>query len=225
MSNFIQFDVITLFPESIEPYFQSSMLLAAQKKKLIEIKTHNLRKWGLGFHKKVDDRPYGGGPGMVFRIEPIIKALRALKLKIKNKKLKIILFSPGGKKFTAKHAREYAKKYRRIVLIADHYEGFDARLPTIIKAVTGTIPEVLSVGDYVLTGGEIPAMAVVDAISRHIPGVLSTSESLEEKRLGVGMPAYTRPEVFEYKNKRYRVPPVLLSGNHAKIQEWKKRHT
>ncbi len=219
----IHFDVITIFPQAVEPYFKSSMLFAAEKKRLVEIRVHDLRKWGIGQHKKVDDRPYGGGPGMVFAIEPIVKALTALKPKNKNQKTKIILFSPRGKKFDAPRAREYAKKYERIVLIADHYEGFDARLPKIINAIFRTAPDILSIGDYVLTGGEIPAMAVVDAVARHIPGALGKKESLEEMRYGVGTPSYTRPEIFKYKKQKYRVPKVLLSGNNKKIDEWRKK--
>ena len=178
-------------------------------------------------HKTVDDRPYGGGPGMVFKLEPLAKAITSLKLKTKSKKTKIILFSASGKQFSSKIASEFAKKYDRIIMIAGHYEGIDERIKKVIQ-VLGFKFEEISIGPYVLTGGELPAMVITDAVIRHIPGVLGKAESLEEKRYGVGVPVYTRPEIFKWPpprrgkhGKKYSVPNVLLSGDHKKIAAWR----
>ncbi len=206
------FHIITIFPEAIRFYFETSILGRGQKKKLIKIKFYNPRDYTTDKHHKVDDKPFGGGPGMVFKIEPLAKTISSIK-KIKNK---IILLSPTGKQFNQKTAREWAKKYKNIILISGHYEGIDARIKKIFKT------EELSVGPYILSGGELAAAIIIDAVSRHIPGVLGKEESLEEKR-GIGIPAYTRPEVFIWKGKKYRVPKVLLSGHHQKIEEWRKK--
>jgi tRNA (guanine37-N1)-methyltransferase len=235
----VRFDIITIFPNIFDSYLNESILKRAQKRKLIRIKIHNLRdfvpKRGLtrterGITRKnnylrVDDRPYGGGPGMVMRIEPLIRAVQSLKSKIKNKKskTKVILFSPAGKQFDNKTAVDLAKKYDNLILICGRYEGIDARAEKVIKNLKLKI-ENLSIGPYVLTGGELPAMVLVDAVSRRISGVLGKKESLEEKRFGVGLPVYTRPEIFVHKGKKYRVPKILLSGNHKKIEEWRRRH-
>lgn len=174
---------------------------------------------------------------MVLQIEPLARAIDSI-LKDKSKKTphqnkfdtgqvkdnpKIILFTAGGKQFASKMAREWVKKYDRIIMIAGHYEGIDARVINVIRNWKLEIVE-LSVGPYVLTGGEIPAMIVVDAVSRHIKGVLGKHESLEEKRHGIGVPTYTRPEEFRWRGKIYHVPKVLLTGNHKKIEEWRKRN-
>lgn len=160
---------------------------------------------------------------MVIKLEPLIRAISSLKLKSKNERVKIILFSAAGKIFNAKMARDFAKKYDRIIMISGHYEGVDARVIKVIRNWKLEIME-LSIGPYVLTGGELPAMIVVDAVSRHIKGVLGKEESLEEKRHGIGLPVYTRPEIFEYKGKKYYVPKILLSGHHAKIESWLSKH-
>lgn len=176
-------------------------------------------------HKKVDDRPYGGGPGMVLKIEPLARALGSIlksKVKSRKSKVKIVLFSAAGNQFDAKMARDFAKKYNRIIMIAGHYEGVDERIRKVIQA-SGFMLQEVSVGPYVLTGGELPAMVVVDAVSRHIPGVLGKAESLEEKRHGVGVPVYTRPEAFQFRGKSYTIPKVLLTGNHKKIEEWRRK--
>lgn len=207
------FHLITIFPEVLKEYLNSSILGRAQKSKKIKIKFYNLRDYTKDKHKTVDDRPFGGGPGMVMMVYPIAKVLD----KIKAEKSKVILMSPTGKQFTQKMAKDWAKKYKNIVIISGHYEGIDARVKKIFKA------EEISVGPYVLTGGELPSGIIVDAVSRHISGVLGKEESLEEER-GIGIPAYTRPEVFEYKNKKYKVPKVLMSGHHKKIDEWRKKH-
>jgi len=202
--------------------------MRAQKLGKIKINIINLRDFTEDRHKTVDDTPYGGGPGMVFKLEPFVKAITSLKLK--KEKVKIILFSVSGKQFNSKMAAEWSKKYDHFIFICGHYEGIDERIKNIIKNLKLKI-ENLSIGPYVLTGGELPAMVVIDAVSRHIPGVLGKYESLEEKRFGAGVPVYTRPEVFVYpsskqnkKNKKYAVPKVLLSGNHKKIEEWRKKH-
>lgn len=218
----MRFDILTIFPEAFESYLNASMIKRARAKRLVDIRVHDLRKFIRDKYKKVDDRPYGGGPGMVLKAEPIIQAISSLKLKIKSEKLKVILFSAAGKQFDAKTASDFAKKYDCIIMIAGHYEGVDERIKKLIHDLGFKIRE-LSIGPYVLTGGELPAMVVVDAVSRHISGFLGKAESLEEKRYGVGVPVYTRPEVFTYRNKTYRVPRVLLSGDHKKIEAWRRR--
>jgi len=158
---------------------------------------------------------------MVVKLEPLIRAISSLKLKVKNEKVKVILFSASGKQFNAKMASDWAKKYNRIVMIAGHYEGVDERIKKVVSDLGFRISD-LSIGPYVLTGGELPALVVVDAVSRHIPGFLGKEESLEEKRHGVGVPVYTRPEIFRWKGKTYLVPEVLLSGDHKKIEGWRR---
>ncbi|MEK9184061.1 MAG: tRNA (guanosine(37)-N1)-methyltransferase TrmD, partial [Patescibacteria group bacterium] len=215
----MNFHIITIFPEAIANYFNSSILGLAQKKKLIKINFYNPRGYAKDKHKKVDDKPFGGGPGMVLKIEPIAQAILKIKSKILNlKKNKIILLSPVGRQFTQKMARDWAKKYKNIILLSGRYEGIDERVKKIFKA------EEISIGPYILTGGELPAAIIIDAVSRHIPDVLGKAESLEESR-GVGFPVYTKPEVFKYNGKKYKVPKILLSGHHQKIQEWKKKHS
>jgi len=217
----MQFDIITIFPKIFNYYLNESIIKRAQKNKKININIINLRDFTNDKHKTVDEKPYGGGPGMVFKIESLVKAISSLKLK--SKKTKIILFSASGKQFDSKMAGNFAKKYDHIVMIAGHYEGVDERIKKVIRNLKLEISE-LSIGPYVLTGGELPAMIVVDAVSRHILGVLGKDESLEEKRYGVGVPMYTRPEVFKFKNKKYSVPKILLSGDHKEIEKWRKKH-
>lgn len=234
----MQFDIITIFPDIFTSYLNESIIKRAQKSGKIKINVVNLRDFANDKHKKVDDKPYGGGAGMVFKVEPLIKSLNKIspdkgRKKEGFKKTLVILFSASGKQFDSKMAGDFAKKYNRVIMIAGHYEGIDERIKKVIENCklsrragsrqAGKIIE-LSVGPYVLTGGELPAMVVVDAISRHISGVLGKEESLEEKRYGVGVPTYTRPEVFTYRNKKYPVPKILLSGNHKKIDEWRKKH-
>ncbi len=220
------FHIITLFPEVFDAYFKKSIIGKAIKERRIKVKLYDLREFSRDErHRKVDDKPYGGGPGMVLAIEPIVRAIRKA---IRGKKnFKIILLSASGEQFNNKMAESFMK-YKHIVLIAGRYEGVDERIKKIFstnmwKTSGGRIEEI-SIGPYVLTGGEIPAMVVVDAVSRQIKGVLGKEESLEEKRYGVGVPVYTRPEIFKYKGKEYKVPKVLLSGDHKKIDEWRKGH-
>lgn len=207
------FHMITIFPESIKSYFESSILKRAQKNKKIKIKFYNPRDYATNKHKTVDEKQFGGGPGMVMKVEPIIKATKS----VPKAKSKFVITSAVGKQFNQKMAREWAKKYKNIVLISGHYEGIDERVKKILKA------QEISVGPYVLTGGELPAAIIVDSISRQIPGVLGKKESLEENR-GFGIPVYTRPEIFIYKGKKYKAPKILLSGHHRKIEEWREKN-
>lgn len=221
----MKFYVITLFPEVCKAYTDASILGRAQKKekgkgakhvgKKIEVKYYNPRNFSKNKHKKVDDRPYGGGPGMVMQAEPILRAWeKAVGKKKDQKKIKTLIMSPRGKKFDTKMAQTFAGKYDHLVLISGRYEGIDARVQKILKA------EEVSVGDYVLTGGELPALSIIDSVSRQIPGVLGTYESLEDERVSSGI-MYTRPEILEYKKKKYKVPAVLTQGNHAEIERYK----
>ena len=223
----MSFHIITIFPKSLKEYFNSSILGRALKNKKIEINLHNLRDYTQDKHKKTDDKPYGGGPGMILKLEPIVKAISKIKSKISNlladktglENSKIILFSPSGKQFTQKMAKNWTKKYNNLILICGRYEGVDARVKKILRA------EEISVGPYILTGGELPAAVIVDAVARHIPSVLGKEESLEEEREISGFPVYTKPEVFEYQGKKYSVPKILLSGHHKKIKNWRKKHS
>ncbi len=212
------FYVITLFPELVESYLSHSIVKRGMEKKLFAAHAVNPRDFTTDKHHKADDRPYGGGPGMVLKPEPILRAVESvLKPKASSKKLKakILIMSPRGTQFTNGYAKKLVKKYSDIVLVAGHYEGIDARVKKILKA------EEVSVGPYTVTGGEMPALMIVDACVRHIEGVLGTFESLEESRVASGE-VYTRPEELIWKKKKYAVPKILKSGHHAKINEWRK---
>lgn len=210
----IKFDVITIFPEIFKSYLGESLIARAQAKKFIKINVHNLRKWAKGPHKQVDDRPFGGGLGMVMQVEPIYKAVKKIN---KNKKAKIILFTPRGQKFTQKIATKLAK-LDQIIFICGRYEGVDERVAKKIADME------ISIGDYDLMGGELPAMILIESISRLVPGVLGKPQLLKERVSKSGgfleYVQYTRPENF----KGWKVPKVLLGGNHKKIEEWKKAH-
>lgn len=222
----MQFHIITLFPEVCAAYTDASVLGRAQKTekgkgakvrgKKIEVKYYNPRDFTKDKHKKVDERPYGGGPGMVMQAEPILKAWeKAVGKKKDQTKVKTLIMSPRGRVFTQTLAKEYAKKYDHLVLISGRYEGIDARVKEILNA------EEISVGDYILTGGELPALTIIDATARQIEGVLGTFESLEDDRATSGE-TYTRPEILKYKKKNYEVPKVLVEGNHKAIEKWRK---
>jgi len=224
----LQFDVITIFPEIFDSYLKESFIKRAQQKKLIKINIHNLRRWTKDRHKTVDDRPFGGGLGMVLKIEPIYRAVQSLKSKIKNQKSKIILFTPRGKKFNQKTAYQLSK-LNQIIMICGRYEGVDERVAKYIA------DEQISIGDYDLMGGELPSLVVIETVSRLIPGVLGKPQLLKEritKEKGfIEYPQYTRPPRFYPKGKFrrarpkvWKVPEVLLSGNHKKIAEWRKKH-
>ena len=223
----MNFHIITIFPESLRGCFNFSVLGRAQKDKKIKINLYNLRDFTQDKHKKTDDKPYGGGPGMVLKIEPIAKAIGSIfKSKVKSQKSKVIVFSPSGKKFTQKMAKNWAQKYDNLILICGRYEGVDARVKKILLARRGSgKAEEVSIGPYILTGGELPAAVIADAVSRQIKGVLGKQESLEEERGMSGFPVYTKPEIFEYKGKKYIVPKVLLSGHHINIKNWRKKHS
>ncbi|MFA6050110.1 MAG: tRNA (guanosine(37)-N1)-methyltransferase TrmD [Candidatus Paceibacterota bacterium] len=219
----MRFHVITLFPNLVSSYLSESILARALKEKKISVTFYDPRafvkptKAQKGKDKpylRTDDKPYGGGPGMVMQAEPVIKAIEKALKKTTPKKTKIVFFSPSGKKFETAYAKTAVKKYTDIIFICGRYEGIDARVKKIFKT------EDISVGDYVLTGGEIPAMIMIDSISRQIEGVLGNFDSREEERVA-SSDVYTRPEVLEYKGKKYKVPKVLLSGDHKKIDEWR----
>jgi|SRR3989338_6718479 len=214
----MRFHIITLFPKAFDSYLNESVISRAIEDKKIKVSFYNPRDYSDDKRKRVDQKPYAGGPGMVIQALPVIKAIaKALtKLKVKSgkSKAKIIFFSPSGKQFTTDYAKKTAKKYTDIIFICGRYEGIDARVKKVFKT------EDVSVGPFVLTGGELPAMVVLDCVARQIPGVLGNIGSLEESRTA-SRDVYTRPEVFDYKGKKYRVPKVLLSGNHKKIEEWK----
>ena len=208
----MRFDIITIFPEIFSSYFQESLLARAQEKNLIEINVHDLRDWTSDAHKTVDDKPFGGGLGMVMKIEPLYKAVTTLK----STQSKVILFTPRGKKFTQSKAYEYAK-LKQIILICGRYEGVDERVGKHIA------DEQISIGDYDVMGGELPAMIVVETVSRLIPGVIGKDEFLKEHIQNGGFveyPQYTRPEVF----RDWKVPKILLSGDHKKIGGWRATH-
>lgn len=222
----INFNIITIFPEALRPYVDTSILGRAQKKKLIKINLINLRDFTDDRHHTVDDRAYGGGPGMVLKIEPIYRAVKLLKSKISppagGKKSKfasrVILFSTRGKKFNALTAKRLSR-YRHLIFICGRYEGVDERVAQNIA------DEEISIGDYVLSGGELPALVLTEAVSRQIKGVLGKNESLEE--IKGSYPVYTRPEIFLAQSKRqsskkWRVPKELLSGNHHLIEKMRK---
>lgn len=218
----VKFDVVTIFPDIFKGFVSESLLARGQKKKLVKINLHNLRKWTTDQHQTVDDRPFGGGPGMVLKVEPLYKAVSTLKRKTKNekRKIKIILFSPRGKKFNQEMAKGWAK-LDQLILICGRYEGVDERVAKHLA------DEVISIGDYVLNGGEVAAMVLIEAVSRMIPGFIAKKESAEKS----DFPQYTRPEIFylpKTKNRKQKkalvVPKVLLSGDHQKIKEWRRKN-
>jgi len=237
----MRFDILTIFPETIYNYCSESILGRAQKAGLIKIGAHNFRDYTADKHHRVDDSPYGGGPGMVLQVQPIydcLKALGVLSLRgtrlgrgrsnLQNKKIaalptvarndsrtKIIIMDPAGKKFDQKMAEKFSK-LERLVIISGRYEGFDERIYKFVD-------EKISVGDYVLAGGELPALVLVESVSRLLPGVLGNEESLKEETI-VGKneyPQYTRPEDFM----GLKVPKILISGDHQKIAEWRKKYS
>lgn len=207
------FHIITLFPNSFDSYINESIIARAVKTGKIKIKFYNPRDFTKDKHKRVDQKPYGGGPGMVLEAEAILKAVDKA-VGRKNKKIKVIFLAPNGKQFDNTYAKKLSQKYKDIVIISGRYEGIDARVIKILKA------EVITVGPFILTGGELPAMIILDAVARQIKGVLGNEDSIEEKRIA-SSDVYTRPEVLKYKGKNYRVPKVLLSGDHKKINEWR----
>lgn len=224
----MRFDILTIFPEAFDSYFNVSIVKRAQNKNKVKIKIHNLRDFASDKHKTVDGKPYGGGAGMVMKIEPIFKALKKINQK-KTKRRKVVLLTPRGKNFTQKMA-ESLSKLDRIIFICGHYEGVDERVDKLVD-------EKISIGNYVLSGGELPAMIIVDAISRLIPGVLGNKESLKEESFDypapniksqtpiLEYPQYTRPMLFSpKKGVNWKVPRILASGNHKEIKKWRDKH-
>lgn len=206
----MKIDILTLFPEMFRGPFDQSIIKKAQNKKMVEIRVHNLRKWTEDKHKTVDDHPFGGGVGMVLMIKPIHDALK----KLKTKTSKVILLSPQGEVFNQKLANNFSNE-KHLIFICGHYEGFDERIRKHL------IDEEISIGDYVLTGGELPAMVIIDSITRLIPGVLRNDQATEIESFSKQLleyPQYTRPADF----KGWKVPEVLLSGDHKKIAQWQK---
>ena len=226
----MKFHVITLFPESFDSYLKESIIGRAISQKLISVTFYDPRKYAPKDLKKkwpdgnvtvyADGRPFGGGPGMVLRAEPYIAAIEKSVTTIKKKnpkaKIKMIFFSPAGVQFTTEYAKNAVKKFTDIIFISGRYEGIDARVQKIFKA------EEVSIGNYVLTGGELPAMVCIDCISRQVGGVLGNFDSREEERIS-SSEVYTRPEVLVHNKKKHKVPDVLLSGNPKLINEWKNR--
>jgi len=208
------YNLITIFPEILDSYFSQAILARAIKNKIITIKAHNLRIFGYGKRKNVDDAPYGGGPGMILQIEPLYKCLKSIK---RLKKSKVILLDPAGKQFDQKMAVKFSKQ-DQLIFICGRYEGFDAR-------ITKFVDEKISIGPFVLSGGELAAATIIEATARLLPGVLGSAESISyetfsgKKNEVVEHPQYTRPEIFQ----KQRVPKILLSGDHQKIKAWREK--
>jgi tRNA (guanine37-N1)-methyltransferase len=209
----MRIDVLTLFPEVMQPYLTASILGRAQDASAVEIHTHQLRDYSLDPHRKVDDRPFGGGPGMVLSCQPVCHAVEAIEA-MDNRRALRVLFTPQGPSFTQAAASRFAS-CERLLLLCGHYEGYDERLVELLQ------PEEVSLGDFVMTGGEIAALAVIDSVVRLLPGALGNeaaagNESFQEGRLEY--PQYTRPREF----RGLSVPEVLLSGNHSAIEAWRR---
>lgn len=211
----MHFYIITLFPKAFDSYLGESILKRAIEDKKIKVSFYNPRDFVKDKHRRIDRSPYAGGPGMVIQALPVIAAVAKALAGRRKQDVKIIFLSPSGKQFTNQYAGKVAKKYKHVVIVCGRYEGIDARVKKVFKV------DEISVGPFVLTGGELPAMIIIDVMARQISGVLGNLDSLEERRMSTSE-VYTRPKVFSYKGKRYRVPKVLLSGHKAKIEEWKK---
>ncbi|MDA3815471.1 MAG: tRNA (guanosine(37)-N1)-methyltransferase TrmD [Patescibacteria group bacterium] len=213
----MRFDIITIFPSFFDTYFSKGILHKGCKKGLIEVNIYDLREWTTDKHKTVDDTCFGGGAGMVMKVGPIYRAVSDIKLK--NKKSLVILFTPRGKKFNQKKASDLVD-YDQVIMICGRYEGVDERVAKYIA------DEKISIGNFVLMGGEIPAMTVVETVARLVPGVIGKESFLKERKKEgafVEYPQYTRPDVFIADEKKWKVPPVLLSGNHREIEKWKNK--
>lgn len=214
----MRIDILTIFPEMFVGPFDESILKRAQDKSLVKINIHNLRGWAKDKHKTVDDRPYGGGPGMIMMVEPIDLALQEIRGKSKKQRVKTILLSAKGGKYSQQQAKKLSKS-NQLIIICGHYEGVDQRVADHLA------DEVISIGDFVLTGGELAAMVVVDSVVRLLPGVIGKTQSLKEESHNqpgyIEYPQYTRPENY----KGWNVPKVLVSGNHKEIDRWKKDQT
>jgi tRNA (guanine37-N1)-methyltransferase len=206
----VKIDVLTLFPAMFAGPLDESIIKRARLKGLLDLKIHDLRDWTHDRHRTVDDRPFGGGPGMLMKPEPLFEAVESLR----REKTRVILFSPAGRKFDQAIARELAQQ-EDLLLVTGHYEGFDERVRETL------VDDELSIGDYVLTNGALPAMVVVDAVTRLLPGALGDDESSHDESFSAGLleyPQYTRPADF----RGMKVPEILLSGNHAEIEKWRR---
>jgi tRNA (guanine37-N1)-methyltransferase len=206
----MKIDVLTLFPAMFAGPLDESIIMRARKKSLLELQIHQLRDWTHDRHKTVDDKPFGGGPGMLMKVEPLFEAVESLK----REGTKVILLSPSGRKFTQQIARELSQE-KDLLLVTGHYEGFDERVRESLA------DDELSIGDYVLTNGALPAMVVIDAVARLLPGVLGDDASSTDESFSHGLleyPQYTRPAEF----RGMKVPEVLLNGNHAEIEKWRR---
>jgi tRNA (guanine37-N1)-methyltransferase len=212
----MRFDILTLFPSLVQPYFEDSILKRAIAAKKIKVAVHNIRDYSTERHHKVDDSPYGGGAGMVMSCQALYDAIKAVK---KLNKGPVLYMSPCGDRFTQKKAEALAKKHAKkgLILLCGRYEGIDQRIIDLL------VDEEISIGDFVVTGGELPALTIIDAVARLLPGVLGDDESASEESFSEALdgmleyPHYTKPEAFKGKH----VPPVLLSGNHAAIKKWR----
>ena len=208
-----KFDIITIFPNTIEEYINTGIVRIAREKGLVEINVHDLRKWATDRHKTVDDTPYGGGPGMIMKIEPIYKAIQELK----KENTIVAITTPKGEQLKQKKLVEFSKeKDLHMIILCGRYEGFDQRIHDHL------VDYEFSVGEYILSGGELPALVLVDGITRLIPGVLGNESSLEEETFNdnsLEYPQYTKPEEFN----GWKVPDVLLSGNHKEIDNYRKK--
>lgn len=209
--------ILTLFPEMFDTVFKYSIIKRAIAQRIVEINLVNIREFAIDAYKTVDDRPFGGGAGMILKVDLIDRAIESLKSKIKpDKKVKIILLDPKGVTFSQAKAQEFSH-FNRLILICGHYEGVDARIENLVD-------EVISIGKYVLTGGELPSMVIVDSVVRLIPGVLQNPDSLTQESFSnenLEYPQYTRPASYKGMN----VPDILLSGNHKEIEKWKSSHS
>ena len=214
----MRFDIVTIFPESLTSYLQASIMKRALADEKISVALHQLRDWTTDKHRTTDDTPYGGGAGMVMKVEPFDRCLTALKEQLPEKQTRVILLSAKGKRFVQADAQRLAA-YDRLILLCGRYEGVDERVAEYLA------DEELSIGDFVLTGGELPAMMMVDAITRLLPGVLGNEESPLTESFSDGItkeyPQYTKPEVY----RDWSVPAVLLSGHHKDIEKWRKEHS
>ncbi|MDP3970976.1 MAG: tRNA (guanosine(37)-N1)-methyltransferase TrmD [bacterium] len=216
----MRFDILTIFPNILDSYIKESILKIAQAKEKIKINTYDIREFTKDKHKKIDDTPYGGGPGMVMMVQPIYDCLKSIP---RMERSRIIMLDPAGPEYTQKTAASYSKVFDQIILICGRYEGFDDRVHKLVD-------ERLSIGKYILSGGELPALIIVESVTRLLPGVLGDAESIVEETYSenldyVEYPQYTRPATFKTDGgKEWNVPNVLQSGDHGKIDKWREEN-